>query len=658
VSWNTIIRGDHQINSSNTYGVRWLREQSPQLNQIVPTATQAVTVAAAREESDVDQTLAINLNSVLSNTRVSTLRLTWTRENVTFANHCFNTNGRDLSQCPVTLSFQDYVDQQDNTAQARINDGIQAEETLAWFLPGRHGDHSLKLGAQYEYSGAANFNQGNINGTFAFGLNDLPYDAANPKTYPDRFSIRVGGSSNIYEKVHYVGAFAQDKWRVNSRLTASVGVRYDIEIIPIPETDDPLVEKYPVDRNNFAPRLGLTYDLGCGSSVLRGGYGRFYDKSHLESIGGLFTATPFTSSFVATFPVSGPDLGPRNGRLPTDPYLVNGPTINSALLAQQFPGGQLLRNTGATWDNPDRHTPYTDQVTAGYERQLRANLSASADYVHSNSRDLLMQLNLNPQQRSNPNVNASTLTRVGSPALSAATAELQAKYPGFVPFSAAVTQFVNVGRLDYDALLLQLKKRFSRNYSTQLSYTLANTRGNTSGNNAPVSNFQVGQDLHLDQNEGASDFDVRHNFTFSGTALVPHSYGLNVSWVVRALSGSPFSLTNAAVDPDLNGIQAEPLAAAEYTGDGRNAYTVKGYRSERNGARGPGFLEADLRLGYRLGLPGNRRVEIAADIFNLTNHTNFLNPTGNQTSPQFLLLTQYSTSYAPRKLQVGARFQF
>ena len=85
--WNTIARGDHQINNSATYSVRWLREQSPQANQII--TPPAITPAAAREESDVDQTLSTNLNLVLSNTKVSTLRLTWTRENVTFANACF-----------------------------------------------------------------------------------------------------------------------------------------------------------------------------------------------------------------------------------------------------------------------------------------------------------------------------------------------------------------------------------------------------------------------------------------------------------------------------------------------------------------------------------------------------------------------------------------
>jgi len=45
-------------------------------------------------------------------------------------------------------------------------------------------------------------------------------------------------------------------------------------------------------------------------------------------------------------------------------------------------------------------------------------------------------------------------------------------------------------------------------------------------------------------------------------------------------------------------------------------------------------------------------------VFNLTNYTNFANPTGNQASTSFLLLTAYNTSYAPRKVQLGARFEF
>jgi carboxypeptidase family protein len=660
--WNTIIRGDHQVNRNNTYSVRWLRENSPQQNQIIG----AVTAKAARSEADVDQTLAFNLNSVLSNTRVNTLRLTWTRENVTFGNACYNEHGRDLSKCPPTLSFQSFTDQQDNTGQFRINDGIGLDETLGWFLPGHHGDHDLRIGGQYEYSGAYNRNDGNRNGTFSFGQNNNNFNAADPRTYPDRFSIRVGGPSIFYEKAHYVSTFVQDKWRMNNRLTLSLGARYDLEIIPIAETDDPLVTKYPTDRNNIQPRVGLTYDLGGGHSVVRGGYGRFYDKTHFELIGGLYTGTPFTNSFQVNFPNGAADPNPRLGLLPTDSTLVNGPTITAAtqaLLAAQYPAGQLLRNTGASWDNPDRKVPYTDQVTAGYERQLAGNMAISADYVHAFSRQLLMSKDLNAGLRATT-VATSTLSRTfPQPALVAAYAVLQAKYPGFANFTTGVSQPQNIGKVDYDAVLIAFNKRFSRNYSTRVSYTLSNSRGNTSGSGVATSGFQVLDDMHLELNEGPTQFDIPHNLVISGQALVPHTGGLNFSWVVRALSGSPFSLTNSTIDPDRNGSQSEPLAAGNYSGttapDPADNYTVKGYEAKRNGARGPGFLNADVRFGYRFGLPSNRKIELVVDLFNLTNHVNFANPSGNQgAAASFLVLNSYNTSYAPRKLQFGAAYRF
>lgn len=143
----------------------------------------------------------------------------------------------------------------------------------------------------------------------------------------------------------------------------------------------------------------------------------------------------------------------------------------------------------------------------------------------------------------------------------------------------------------------------------------------------------------------------------SGTALVPRTGGLNLSWVARALSGQPFSLVNGNVDADLNGQIAEPLAAGSYSGTGTNAFTVKDYTAERNGARGPGFFELDVRIGYAVPIHG-RRLELSVDVFNVTDHVNYGVPTGNQASPNFLILNGYSTSYTPRKAQIGVRFEF
>jgi len=151
--------------------------------------------------------------------------------------------------------------------------------------------------------------------------------------------------------------------------------------------------------------------------------------------------------------------------------------------------------------------------------------------------------------------------------------------------------------------------------------------------------------------------DIPHNLVISGSAIVPKTGGLSVSWIARALSGSPFSLTNGTIDPDRNGSLSESLAAASYAGNGPDAYSVEDYKSERNGARGPGFFKLDLRVGYHINLLG-RRLEVFGEVFNLTDRVNFSNPSGNQANANFLLLTGYSTSTTPRTAQLGARFVF
>ena len=91
--------------------------------------------------------------------------------------------------------------------------------------------------------------------------------------------------------------------------------------------------------------------------------------------------------------------------------LAGGPTVNRALLASLYPPGSRVKNNGTVWlDNPDRVIPYTDQFTAGYERQLWSTISVSADYVHARARDQLMLQDLNPGLRTSTSRTA-TLVR-------------------------------------------------------------------------------------------------------------------------------------------------------------------------------------------------------------------------------------------------------
>src|SRR6185503_17089220 len=391
--------------------------------------------------------------------------------------------------------------------------------------------------------------------------------------------------------------------------------------------------------NNFGPRIGVTYDLsGNGQSVVRGGYGRFYDKTHFALISAILTNGVFSTSFNQLFPANNADPGPTNGTLPQEPMLAGGPTVNRTLLASLFPAGSRIKNTGTvTLDNPDRTIPYSDQITAGYERQLAANLSVSADYIHTRARDQFILRDLNPGVRAST-ARTATLVRV-DPA-----------------FTGQVSHPVNAGEIDYDGMEASLVKRFASDYSFGVSYTLGRARGNTSALGIPLDPFQFLDDLHLDLNEGPTNFDRRNNLVISGQALVPKVRGVAVSWVARAVSGAPFSLTDSTLDQDRNGIFSEPLPAGTYTGTGRNPYTAHA-DAERNGATGPGLFQLDLRLGYR-GRPAGHTVDLFADVFNVTNRANFENPIGDRRSTDFLRLTTLRPGAVPTTVQLGVRYEF
>jgi hypothetical protein len=375
----------------------------------------------------------------------------------------------------------------------------------------------------------------------------------------------------------------------------------------------------------------------------------FYEKLWTDRFEPYVRQGVFASSFVTEFPVAQADPGPSQGRLPTDAMLQNGPVVNRDRLAQLYPPGTLARNNSEVFlDTPDRKIPYSHQVSAGYERQLGAQLSFAADYVHSWGRDQVLAYDLNPAVRANTS-RTGPLTRYDLLGL--------ASQLGLSPFANQVWIRENIGESLQDIVSLQLEKRFANWWGARASYSIGSARGHTDGSPDAINNFQVLAERNLDLNWGPLALDRKHLLTLSGRVEVPRTGGLTVSAVHRFMSGRPINMYNSAVDADRNGRLFDPLPAGTYSGVGQNAITVEN-KGGRNGARGPSYSELDLRVGYRLHVGGVRTLDLFSEIFNITDEPNFNNPTGDMRSASFLTVGSLFGGGIPRQLQVGARLGF
>ena len=316
---------------------------------------------------------------------------------------------------------------------------------------------------------------------------------------------------------HTVELYAQDKWKMGGRTTLSAGIRYDLEIIPLNEDFNPLFpasnKNYPVDRNNFAPRIGLTHALdSSGKTVLRGGYGLFYNRTVLGSIDDTMEQGKMISFATVNFPNDNADPGPAAGRFPTDPYLVNGPFVNTTLLRQQYPLGVPQKNNGAVvFDSPDRRQPYAHQATVGFGHELSSAIAVQADYIHMVNKDMFLARNLNPMVRANTS-RTGPITRVDAFGVLGE------------PYAQQVWVMENTGESKYDALNLSLEKRYSNNWSGRVSYSLSKSRGNAFSQ-ADKNTYQFLTDLNLDQLYGPQDVDRRHVLSINGRTEIPKTRG-------------------------------------------------------------------------------------------------------------------------------------
>ncbi len=651
---NTMIKLDYQINDDHKAAVRGLQEYSPQYNQIIGGNT---TLEASREEQDWDTSIIGSLDSVVGDRGFNNLRVSFTEEDVAFANPGFNGNGQTFEAqraLDVSQSRDTVLEGASTVASHRVNQSYQIDDTFSLFVPDWFGNHNIRMGFQFSRRSVERNNSSTANGQFVFE-EDAPWNREDLSTYPNFFVIRVGGSSGENASVprnNVWGVFFQDDWQPSANLTLNLGVRWDKEDL----TDD---------NDNIGPRIGFNWDVsGEGRTAVRGGFGRFFERFQLGFYEDFyFDAALLPFGFTTRVPSGGNDP-----QLFYDMVHANNITtlngLRSFIAADLESGDTGGVNSQPTVPHPDRTTPYADTLSLGVQHEIAEATSFGVDVIHTRNRNVNVGVELNPFSRSlgtRPNISILN---------------------GEVRDFGSIWTYINAGESDYTSLQMSLRRRMSESpigrMSFTASYTLASQSGNVNAGGVPGARFQsytesgynfdtgqlIGAPLSLNMNapqnvDRPSPWYRKHNFVTSWSWLVPgtswsDSAGLYVTGIFRYLSGTRDTLeTNDRTDNDSRVVA--PAGSYSANRDSDIAQSVD-FDGKINGLTEPDFAKLDLSFRYAVAMGDRYEVTVLGDIFNALNRVNF-NQMGSDiiTSGSFLIP---GAAYPPREFQLGLRFTF
>jgi outer membrane receptor protein involved in Fe transport len=489
----------------------------------------------------------------------------------------------------------------------------QFRDDFSWTATGTGGlGHLFKAGVNWVHEPhlLTRFIQG-ADGIFFFGGNSL----SAPVT-----SILVGGEASLNIPLDSYSLFLQDDWRVNTRLTLNLGVRWDyVQGIPFDQERNPnfqalqaagrtgrfagtiledFGEKMRGDTDNVQPRLGFVYDLrGTAREVIRGGWGIYTDFGYTNSnvlTAAIDAAGGSGPMFVAS--------DPAGIRRPDGTFFrVVDPL--SVIAAQNLVNPNIPLLSGEVV-SPVLEQPYTRQANLGWAREIDPTTSVSLDYVRVDGRDLNLRLR--------PNALVGGRRFLSGLAIQ--------------PNSSSFRTALSKGRSGYNALLASLQRRLTGRLDLNASYTLAKATSDVgSAYDEIVQNLiqDVTAPFAAVQNGPSTRTDARHRVTI--TAVVAAPWGLRVAPIFFYRSALPvhsFEGRDLNADGNVNDITA---TAYRYTGvndAGVAAFEEMGACKTVNCSRRAAFSQVNLRVSRGFALWGAWRVEAIAEIFNLFNAKN------------------------------------
>jgi outer membrane receptor protein involved in Fe transport len=542
------------------------------------------------------------------------------------------------------------------------------------------GKHLLKMGWDFRYN--HNLDDGYFTGNFAF-TPDATTDPQNAaKTgqsmagyllgLPNSALRDIGQTAAIMRKHDYSG-FVQDDWKVSSRLTLNLGLRYDYLGWPVARDNDlgsfdlttgqflwdginPVTGAGPNVRrgivnpryDNFAPRVGFAYRLNDKTTV-RGGYGIFYNGNYQWESQGVRGNYPYAISQTLTN---------LNNNGPTSPIETTFSPI-------------LTVTPGANVPMQDQHiinrnnkTSNTQQWNFTVQRRLTEDLILEVGYVGNKGTHLTMFINEN-----------TALPGPGDP---------DPRRPW--PIEGATSDMDNVATSTYEGLQVKLEKRFTKGLTFQVNYSFAKTMdvgGSGFGSSTSPQNpndFKADAALSSLDRANILSLDWVYTLPFGKGRHFGSSWngvedailgGWEVTGILSATSGSPLNVT---LEDDIANIGARSieqrpnLVGNQYAGAhsltglwmNPDAYAIPAAYTfgnlGRNTVIGPGFAQLDFGGYKNFRLTERLNMQFRAEIFNITNRVNFGNPNTDLNSTTFGQIS--GLNGAPLEAQFGLKLRF
>jgi outer membrane receptor protein involved in Fe transport len=498
----------------------------------------------------------------------------------------------------------------------------QVADNLTW----TKGKHTWKFGGDIMHTQDYNVIMRNRNGTYTYPTftafaQDFTGNTTGAKRW-QTFSQRFGTPQADTRMLDF-SIYVQDQFRVTQALTLNYGLRYEYTSFSQPAVVNPDYPKetgrIPEPGKNFAPRIGIVYNFNRGRTVLRAGYGIFFARFQ----GGMIN-TFFLENGVYQKQIS------LNSAVPAD--LALGPVFPRVLpgIDRNPPAGTI----DITFPADSFRNPYTQQGDVGIEHEITKNLGITVSYLWSRGVQLttVRDLNIGPL---GPDVTYRVLdsnnNQVGT--YTTPTYRLANRID---PRWRRINQVENGGRTYYDALVVQMRKRFSKTWEGSASYTWSHAIDFNQGAGNDNIFFSSGprslRNGNYSGDKSSSTFDVRHRLVFTGI-FQPTFMKSNKAAAKYLVNNWQFSvigtLASAAPATPTVFVSGSPFAGAAMTG------TLNGFGGSSRVPFWPAaslpidqIYRADARIAKLIPIREHMQLQLNFEAFNLTNSIYFTSVNG------------------------------